>query len=203
MGGPKPILTRRAIAAAALAVIDEEGTATLTLREVARRLEVKASSLYNHVRSKDEILDLVTELISSDLDLSALDRNDWREGLRSCASGYRRAFLAHPNATAEIARRSVETPTSLRYYTRAVESLTAAGWPPERALEIVISVDYIVMGSIVSPFSTGFVRAPEDYGPEHAPLADAIARVDRSAIDDTAFTEALSHYLDGLGDPPR
>ena len=101
--GPRPVLTRTVIAATALAALDERGEEALTLREVARGLDVKASSLYNHVRSKSEILDLVTELISSEVDLSLLHDEDWREALRGFAVVYRKAFLAHPNAAAVIA----------------------------------------------------------------------------------------------------
>ncbi|WP_232832169.1 TetR/AcrR family transcriptional regulator [Nocardiopsis sp. FIRDI 009] len=201
-GGPRTALTRTLIASAALGVLDEEGVDALTLREVARRLEVKASSLYNHVRSKSEILDLVTELISGKVDLALLDADDWRTGLRRFAVAYRDAFLAHPNATAVIARRAVETPSSLRYYARSVSSLTDAGWSPAKALEIVLAVDYIVMGSIIVPFSTGFVRPPTSYGPDHAPLAAAIGAVDPDTVDDTAFRATLDAYLTGLGDPP-
>ncbi|WP_017598892.1 TetR/AcrR family transcriptional regulator [Nocardiopsis lucentensis] len=200
-GGPRTALTRTLIASAALGVLDEEGVDSLTLREVARRLEVKASSLYNHVRSKSEILDLVTELIVSKVDLSLLEGPDWRAGLRHFATTYRDAFLAHPNAAAVIARRAVETPTALRYYARSVALLTEAGWPPATALEIVLAVDYIVMGSIIVPFSTGFVRPPASYGADHAPLAAAISAVDPATVDDTAFRATLEAYLTGLGDP--
>lgn len=199
--GPRPVLSRTVIAETALAVLDERGEEALTLREVARGLDVKASSLYNHVRSKSEILDLVTELISAEVDLSLLHDEDWREALRGFAGVYRKAFLAHPNAAAVIARRAVNTPSSLRYYSTAVESLTEAGWSRAQALEIVLAVDYIVLGSIIVPFSTGFVAAPHEYGPEYAPLADAIAAVDPATIDDQVFASTLDRYLAGLGDP--
>ncbi|MFE3459519.1 TetR/AcrR family transcriptional regulator [Nocardiopsis aegyptia] len=200
--GPRPVLTRTLIATAALDVLDGDGPEALTLREVARRLEVKASSLYNHVGSKSEILDLVTELISSDVDLATLDAPSWREALRTFAHAYRAAFLAHPNAAAVIARRAVETHASLRHYARSVARLTGAGWSPAQALEIVLAVDCIVMGSIIVPFTTGFVRPPQGYSPDYAPLAAAIEAVDPATVDDTVFATTIDRYLAGLGDPP-
>lgn len=200
--GPRPDLTRSLIATAALAVLDEEGERALTLREVARRLEVKASSLYNHVRSKSEILDLVTELICAGTDPALLDDKDWRQGLRTFAASYRKAFLAHPNAAAVIARRTVSAPSSLRYYTEAVALLTGAGWPHAQALEIVLAVDYIVMGSVMVPFSAGFTRSPEQYRPHYPSLATAIEAVDPDTIDESVFTTTLDRYLEALGSPP-
>ncbi|WP_017615668.1 TetR/AcrR family transcriptional regulator [Nocardiopsis salina] len=200
--GPRPDITRALIATTALAVLDEEGERALTLREVARRLDVKASSIYNHVRSKAEILELVTELISGDTDPALLEDGDWRQGMRAFALSYRKAFLDHPNATAVIARRTVSAPSSLRYYTEAVVRLTGAGWSHSEALEIVLAVDYLVMGSVMVPFSAGFARAPESYRPEYEPLARAVEETDPDAVDERVFTSALDRYLDALGDPP-
>jgi TetR/AcrR family tetracycline transcriptional repressor len=48
-----------AIVDVALAVIRERGVGGLTMRLVAERLQVRAPSIYHHVRNKDELLDLV------------------------------------------------------------------------------------------------------------------------------------------------
>jgi TetR/AcrR family tetracycline transcriptional repressor len=52
-------LTTAAIADAALSVIRGNGVEGLTMRSVAERLNVRAPSLYHHVRNKAELLDLV------------------------------------------------------------------------------------------------------------------------------------------------
>jgi len=52
-------ISAAAIADAALAVVRGSGVKGLTMRAVAERLEVRAPSLYHHVRNKDELLDLV------------------------------------------------------------------------------------------------------------------------------------------------
>ena len=58
MGRPsRALLSREAIARAALEVVDESGADGLTMRALAHRLGVKAASLYNHVTGKDELLD--------------------------------------------------------------------------------------------------------------------------------------------------
>ena len=43
------VLTRESIARTALAILDEEGAAALTVRRLAGRLGVQSPSLYNHV----------------------------------------------------------------------------------------------------------------------------------------------------------
>jgi TetR/AcrR family transcriptional regulator, tetracycline repressor protein len=52
-------VTREAIARAALALIQADGVGAVTMRAVAERLAIRAPSLYEHVRSKDELLDLL------------------------------------------------------------------------------------------------------------------------------------------------
>jgi TetR/AcrR family tetracycline transcriptional repressor len=53
-------ITVAAIADAALAVIRASGVEGLTMRAVAERLDVRAPTLYHHVRNKSDLLDLVS-----------------------------------------------------------------------------------------------------------------------------------------------
>ena len=52
-----------AIAAAGLAVVGEEGLEALSMRRVAERMGVGTMSLYTHIRSKAELLDLMVEAV--------------------------------------------------------------------------------------------------------------------------------------------
>jgi AcrR family transcriptional regulator len=78
-------LSRESIARAALAILDEDGAAAVTLRNIAARLGVQSPSLYNHVTSKDDILDAVTELIDREIANSPLADPDLRRGLAGFA----------------------------------------------------------------------------------------------------------------------
>jgi AcrR family transcriptional regulator len=55
------VVRRRDIAEAAASLLAENGRDSLTMREVASRLGVRAPSLYKHVSGKDEIEELVAE----------------------------------------------------------------------------------------------------------------------------------------------
>ena len=56
-------VNRQQIVAAALDLLDENGLAGLTLRQLASRLGIRAPTLYWHVRDKRELLDLVAAAI--------------------------------------------------------------------------------------------------------------------------------------------
>src|SRR5260370_42167586 len=59
----EPGLSRSRLAAEALALIQEEGLEALSMRGLADRLNVKAASLYWHLRDRRELLELLAESI--------------------------------------------------------------------------------------------------------------------------------------------
>lgn len=196
---PRPsqaLLSREIIARAALDMLDEEGAETLTMRALASRLGVKGASLYNHLASKDELLDAVSELINEEIDLRPLDRPDWREGVAQYARGYRRVWLGHPNTITLIARRRVAAPRALLGYEKLMAALVRAGCTASLAAEVSAAVDYLVLGSAVETYTAGFDRAPADYRPSYPTLATALE--DSARLDERGFELALGLLLDGL-----
>ncbi|MFD4396870.1 TetR/AcrR family transcriptional regulator [Kitasatospora sp. NPDC058478] len=204
MGRPtKALLTRERIALAALQVVDEDGPDGLTMRALAERLGVKAASLYNHIQSKDALVDTVSELVNDEIDHTPLGDPDWRAGLAAYARGYRAVFLRHPNAIALLARRRVEAASALRGYDALLALLGRAGLGPADAAEVAAALDYLVLGSAMETFTAGFTRAPAAYRPEYPALADALdgsfARGGgATGLDDRGFELGLGLLLDGV-----
>jgi AcrR family transcriptional regulator len=207
MGRPsRALLSREAIALAALEVVDQAGADGLTMRALADRLGVKAASLYNHVSGKDELLDALSELVNAEIELSPLDpANDADRfgGLAAYARGYRAVFLRHPNTIALLARRRVEAEGQLRGYDALLAALTRAGLSPADAAEAAAALDYLVLGSALETFAAGFTREPGEYRPRYPALADSLeAAAARggwpTGLDERGFELALRLLLDGL-----
>ncbi|MFC1439850.1 TetR/AcrR family transcriptional regulator C-terminal domain-containing protein [Streptacidiphilus sp. N1-10] len=212
MGRPsRALLSREAIARAALEVVDEAGADGLTMRALADRLGVKAASLYNHVTGKDELLDALSELVNQEIDLTPLQAGedgegaaaDWRDGLAAYARGYRAVFLNHPNTIALLARRRVEAEGQLRGYDTLLAALVRAGLTPADAAEAAAALDYLVLGSALETFTAGFTRPPGDYRPHYPALAASLEAASTrgggpSGLDDRGFELALRLLLDGL-----
>ena len=93
---PRPLLSRDSIARTALDLLDRDGQEGLTMRNLARERKVQAPSLYHHVTGQDEIIDLVHELVDSEIDTAVLADPDWRYALQTFARSYR----AGPQSTA-------------------------------------------------------------------------------------------------------
>jgi len=72
-------LTKDESYARALAIVDEEGLAALTMRRLACDVGVKAPSLYNHVPSKEALIDGMLALMRSEVRLPDPPPGDWME----------------------------------------------------------------------------------------------------------------------------
>ena len=90
-------LTRERLVEAALELINDEGLEGLSMRALADRLEVKAASLYWHVRDRRELLELLAESI-----LDGVRRTrpgaGWREDVLALGEALRRRVSAQKDA---------------------------------------------------------------------------------------------------------
>lgn len=99
-------LSREAIATAALEIVDREGLDALTMRTVAHSLGTGAASLYAHVGSKEELLELVIDRVIAEVRVPGEpDPERWQEQLKEGARAIRAAFSRHRDlARASFAR---------------------------------------------------------------------------------------------------
>ncbi|GHE13096.1 TetR/AcrR family transcriptional regulator C-terminal domain-containing protein [Streptomyces alanosinicus] len=90
-------LDRRRVADTALRLLNESGLEGLTLRAIAKELDVKAPALYWHFKDKQALLDeMATEMYRRTVAGSALDPADtWRERLLTSSRGLRAALLGY------------------------------------------------------------------------------------------------------------
>ncbi|MFJ5553151.1 TetR/AcrR family transcriptional regulator [Streptomyces sp. NPDC093225] len=197
----KPLLSRDRIVETAGALVDAEGLEALSTRRLAAALGVSGPSLYNHFRTKDEILDAVADAVSARVDLSVFeDGRDWREALHAWAVSYRRALADHPNIVPVLARGPGRRPAGLRVADAVFGAMTDAGWPPAQATRIGALMRYFVMGSALGSFAQGFVDDRAAYDPADYPhLGQAHLLAERGhEIDEGAFETGLRALLDGL-----
>jgi AcrR family transcriptional regulator len=61
-------LTRERVVAEALMLIAEEGVEVLTMRTLGARLGVVPGALYRHVRSKEQLQDLIVDGVLAEVD---------------------------------------------------------------------------------------------------------------------------------------
>ncbi|MET9856843.1 TetR/AcrR family transcriptional regulator C-terminal domain-containing protein [Streptomyces sp. NPDC006450] len=199
----KPLLSRSLIVEAAGALVDGEGLEAVSTRRLAAALGVSGPSLYNHFRTKDEILDAVADAVSARVDLSMFEAGDgreWQVALRDWAHSYRAALSDHPNIVPVLARGPGRRPAGLRVADAVFGAMTAAGWPPAQATRIGALMRYFILGSAVGSFARGFVDDETAYDPSDYPhLGQAHLLAERQReVDEGAFETGLAALLDGL-----
>ena len=79
---------------AALALADEGGIQSLTMRKLGQELGVEAMSLYNHVANKDDIVDGILGLVLDEVEVPS-GKADWKTEIRRTAISSHEVFLRH------------------------------------------------------------------------------------------------------------
>lgn len=197
---PEP-LSRARILDAALAIVDEEGLAALSMRRVGEALGVEAMSLYNHVANKAALLDGVVERVLRELPPPRRSAT-WQLALRERASAFRAVLRAHRHALPLFATRPAVTPASIAELEVVLEILRAAGFRPSAALTAMQCLLAFVIGHTLATTESG--PAEERSVVAYEALAAAFPRVREAARllpsrdVDKEFLSGLSALIDGL-----
>jgi AcrR family transcriptional regulator len=105
----RPPLTPASVISEAAALADESGLEAVTLSAVARRLGVRAPSLYSHLRDHAALLDGVSTLALADLAARVAEAVAGRAGrpaLEGLAQAHRSFAREHPGRWQALQRRA-------------------------------------------------------------------------------------------------
>lgn len=94
--GPRPGLTLGRIVTAAIDIADREGLAAVSLARVAAALGTVTTSLYRHVRSKDDLVVVMRDAAAAPPALPPPDPRRWRESLAAIAWQMHDLYRRHP-----------------------------------------------------------------------------------------------------------
>jgi len=140
-------LSRAEIVSTAIAVADAEGPDAISMRRIARELGAGAMSLYWHVGSKEELLDLMLESIETEIEVPE-PSGDWRADLGAFAHRTRAAMSRHRWAMEFIGGRPPSGPNDARNLERLLGLLD--GLADDRlTMNILGTVATYVMGAVM------------------------------------------------------
>src|SRR5688572_13795523 len=166
-------LTRDAILDAAVELLDRHGMPGLSMRRLGTALGVEAMSLYNHIPSKEALLDGIHERILLSLESPASVRS-WQAFVRHQAHALHRALLAHPHAIPLFATRPAATPAAVERLDRYLEVLMRAGFKPLDALSIVQLVAQLVVGHAMWTSNVEMAVFEEPAAPPHVQKVERV-----------------------------
>jgi AcrR family transcriptional regulator len=215
----QPALSRDAIVREAVAMLDADGIEALSMRKLGARLNAGATSLYRHVATKDELMELAVDEVAAEIHVPPADRPDWRAAVTEAAGSFRTTALRHPWLSSVLGQAGLAYlgPNLMSFSERLAALFTAAGFPePERAIETVLA--YVVgmstteaawlttvarSGESEAEFIARLLPAAQQAAAGHAHLKGAYtdataATQDPAAVRDRKFAYGLEVVLDGL-----
>ena len=141
-------LSREEIVRAAMNVADAEGPDAINMRRIARELNAGTMSLYWHIRSKEELLDLMIDSIVGEA-AAPEPSGDWRADLRAIACSVRDALHRHRWAVNFMGGRPPMGPKSLRNLERALSVFDGLGVDKATAMNTLMAVNTYVLGAVL------------------------------------------------------
>jgi AcrR family transcriptional regulator len=217
-GAEQPALNRESIVREAIAMLDADGIEALSMRKLGARLNAGATSLYRHVATKDELMELAVDAIVAELPIPHADP-DWRGAAEEAAHAFRGWLLRHPWTMSVLGQMGLAYlgPNLMAYMAGLAELFAEAGFAdPAIATDAVLS--YVVgmattetawlatvarSGEPEVDFIARLMPAAREAAAGHRVLAEAYDRTRDVAADppaqrDAKFADALAVVLDGL-----
>ncbi|MEI8412533.1 MULTISPECIES: TetR/AcrR family transcriptional regulator C-terminal domain-containing protein [unclassified Kribbella] len=210
-------LSREQIVQAAMETLDSEGVAGLSIRKLAAKLGAGATSLYWHVPTKDDLVDLLIDEIWGEIDVPSPELAGWRNGAMLFAHSLRATVLRHPWLPEVMYTRPSMGPNALTLGSRGLVLFGAAGFAGNEVDYAMGSVMSYVLGTSSAEVATREMvrksgQSPEEWADEMLTQAEEAsadhpemrASVRRRSHQDlnTALTEhfvfGLEALLDGL-----
>jgi len=194
----------------AVDLADREGLGAVTLRRLASRLGVHVTSLYNHVPTKEAVLDGMVErlIVEAGLPRGTLGWEDWMRGF---AAAVRAVAQAHPGAFEAFHHRPIQGTQAAEATEAALAAFHAGGFDEVAAYNAVKSTSVAVMGLVLEDLAR--LRAPDlpsDLGtqpPERFPHLHRIeavaARADTATYLIDVLVEGFAANLRGSKVTPR
>jgi len=198
-------LSRERIADAAMALVDRDGLAALSFRNLGAELGCEAMSIYHHFPSKAHLMDALIDLMLAQITIQpAADQPNWIVRLRHTAHSFRAVALKHPKLFPFFAVHRLNTRRGVGFIDGTIGILRDAGFPPEPASRYFRTIGYYLTGAALDETS-GYARGPSAAEPvsgeviaaEFGNLASAAAFFQPKYFQ-TTFEDGLEMLLDGV-----
>jgi AcrR family transcriptional regulator len=205
-------LTRDRVLSTAVALADQEGIESLSMRKLAQALDVVPMALYRHVANKDELLNALVDVVVSEVD-PPLEGADWKAALRARILSARRALLRHPWASRLMESRTTPTPVVLGYMDSMIGMFRTGGFSLDLTHHALHAMGSRMFGFTQELFNDSSEADPDmdeemfgamaDTYPYFFEIYTTISHDDRSVVgagcdDQVEFEFALDLMLEGL-----
>jgi AcrR family transcriptional regulator len=175
----------------------------VSIRRVATELGARTMSLYSHIDSKDDLLDLMREQVAAETVVDGALPKGWRAATLAIARRERATALRHPWLIQLLGHPGHIGPNLMRHLEQSMAALSGLTTDPVAALRISTAVDEFVLGHVIGevtrgpadPFARPYTRALLTSG--DYPILGPLLSAGPPPLDDT-FERGLTWLLDGI-----
>lgn len=191
---------------AAVALLDQRGVAGLTLRRLAKDLDVHATSLYWHVATRDDLLDLALDEVFGELDLPEQHAADWADDIAAYMHGLRGVLLRHPWSAPLASSRPLLGPNALARSEFVYCALASTGFTGTDLSAAAAAISNLVIGAASAESAWQHQqegearRAVNEHLQAHTDRYPTLAAHVAGLYEDwdTHFTRSVTFLLQGL-----
>ena len=147
----RPALSREFIVQTALAVIDRDGIAGLSMRKLGTELGADPMAVYYYLPNKSALFAGVMEAVYSEIEIDDVARElPWREQVAIFMHRLRAAIRSHPNALPVLSTRPAYTGPMFRIGDYALGLLQEAGFTAQMAIDFVNCLGTFTIGHVLA-----------------------------------------------------
>jgi AcrR family transcriptional regulator len=143
-------LSREAIIRAAVELIERDGDQAISMRRIAAELRYGVMSLYNHVPSKEALLDAVAEHVMTGFDFSPDASLEWPDQARALVRSFRALARRYPNCLNVVITRQLSTTAGLQPLEAALATARSAGFDGETSVRIMRTFVAYALGGLLN-----------------------------------------------------
>lgn len=190
--GPKPALTLDGIVAEAIALVDAEGLAALSMQRLAERLGFTKMSLYRYVPGKEQLTALMLDAAIGEPPNTAVAQQNWRVGLRSWVEAIFARYRAHPWAIELTLGVRPFGPNEMGWTEAALTAMAGTGFSGSEKLDAIVLLNGHARNlaqQVASMSGDGQARFTEQFAEMMAAAADRYPAV-RAAFAEEAGAPA-------------
>ena len=186
-------LTRERVLRAGVTFADARGVEALSMRALARELGFGVMSLYNHVASRNDLLDGMVDLVATEIEAPVSPTGDWKKAMRQTAQSAHQVLMRHAWASTMWSHRG-PGPAKLRHMDAILKCLREEGFTVDVACRGFHAITLHIVGSTLGKLDFPFE-------PEELP-ALASNFLERMPTEEYPyFAEHVMHHIEATEHP--